>query len=233
MKSVIPFLLLLCSSAYAEQPARWDGFFIGLEAGGVWNDSDWTYDNANWYNTAGPVLLGSDFESSTSGVAGGAFLGFNHQAGPLILGVEGSVLDADLFTAFYSPFYPTEDKYNIKTSYFVMAKARIGYPFYQWLIYINGGWAGGPADLTLKDTVHDIKASSSPWVNGWTVGAGLSYKLSQYFSAGLAYDFIQLNMNNESISCDACGTGVGFGTPIVSGDISTQAWTIRMSYFFN
>lgn len=196
-----------------------------------WNESQWSYTNLNYFNSLGNTLLGNDFSVNQDGFVGGAYIGYNFRTGPFISGIEASYLGADISTTFDSPLYPT-DEYTSKINNFAMARVRIAYPLQRWFFAVTGGWAGGDSSLTLKDPIADIKASTSQWANGWTVGAAIDYKLWLHMSIGLAYDYVDLSFDNKSLSCDSCGSGIGAGSPNVDGTMKTQMLTARVGYYF-
>ena len=56
-----PGLLALVTPALATDllftsPTTWQGFYVGGALGGAWSNTDWRYDNHNWFNTIGPDL---------------------------------------------------------------------------------------------------------------------------------------------------------------------------------
>jgi opacity protein-like surface antigen len=70
---------------------NWGGFYVGGQLGGVWNDTDWHYNNPNWFNTLGPEIVINKFDMDGSGFLGGGQAGFNYQSGAWLFGIEGSV----------------------------------------------------------------------------------------------------------------------------------------------
>lgn len=60
----------------------WTGFYSGAELGSAWSTLDWNFQNANYFNTSGGVVIGNAFDQSPSGVIGGAFGGYTYQSGP-------------------------------------------------------------------------------------------------------------------------------------------------------
>jgi hypothetical protein len=96
----------------APLDAQWGGFYAGGELGGAWSAFDWKYTNANYFNTLGATLLGSDFSHNASGVIGGVFAGYNYQTGPWVLGVELSAAGSSLERQQPSPFFPAIDTYT-------------------------------------------------------------------------------------------------------------------------
>jgi outer membrane immunogenic protein len=210
--------------------ARWDGFYIGGHAGAARTDTDWRYQNNNYFNTLGPILLGTDFDLGASGAIAGGQAGYNHQAGPWLFGIEATATASRLSSSSPSPFFPAIDTYQTKVNWLATAAARIGYAQGLWLGYAKGGWAGADVKLLLRDEVAAIDAAAGKWANGWTVGAGVEYALRPDVSLGIAYDHIRLDVDAWTIGCPLCGTGVGFGTPIVDGDITIHTLTARLNY---
>ncbi len=211
---------------------QWDGFYIGGQLGGAWSNTDWHYDNHNWFNTIGPALVGTNFDLDGSGVQGGGQGGFNYQSGAWVFGVEGSASAADLDASRKSPFFPDADIYSTKIDWLATATGRVGYAQDRWLAYAKAGWAGVDIDLTLFDHDTPVRASSSTWANGWTVGGGAEYALTKGFSLAVEYDYADLDTDRWRLPCANCGTGVGGGTPIVDGDITVQSVTARLNYRF-
>src|SRR5436190_13290283 len=68
--------------AYAPEPfVRWTGFYIGGHVGGAWSDVDWA--NVN--------LTGERVNNDASGFIGGGQVGYNHQFGNIVVGIEASL----------------------------------------------------------------------------------------------------------------------------------------------
>lgn len=211
----------------------WNGFYITGQLGEAFNQTDWSYKNANFFNTLGATVLGNDFNADPYGLTVGGSGGFNYQTGPLVLGLEGGYLNTDLQQTNENPFFPTTESYTTYVHWMTTAKARVGYAVQQWLFSLNGGYAGSKVYLSILDAGAGIKANSSPWANGWTIGTSVDYKVSKHVALGVSYDYVKMYINNETISCPSCGTGVGFGTPVVDGDIQTQLVMAHLSYLFN
>lgn len=210
----------------------WNGFYISGQLGSSWNTTDWNYTNANFFNTSGATLLGDDFSSSNWGKTVGANAGFNYQTGNLLLGIDGGYVNTDLNETNPNPFFPATESFTTYLHYITTAKARVGYALKKWLFNVNGGWAGGSVFLSIQDPGAAVKANTTQWANGWTVGTGIDYKVSKHVALGVAYDYVKLSVNNATVTCPSCGTGVGLGTPTVDGDVKTQLVSARLSYLF-
>ena len=227
------WLLIVTTAVSADDKVdvNWAGFYFGGEIGGAWSDANWQYQNPNYFNTLGAVLLGTDFDQNASGAIGGVFGGYNFQKDSLVFGLEVSTAKADLQDGKASPFFVT-DIYNTDIDWLTKVTGRAGYSWDRWLVYAKVGWAGADVELTLNDPVAQVRANSTEFTSGWTAGAGAEYKLYDNISLGLVYDYINLNTNNESITCPRCGVGVGFGTPVMDSDINIHSIMLRLGIQF-
>ncbi len=134
-----------------------------------------------------------------------------------------------------SPLFPNSDTTTNRINWLTTGTGRLGYAWDRWLVFAKGGWAGADVKLQLRDEVAGVRASASPWVNGWTVGGGAEYMLCDGISLGVGYDFVDLSTGNETVTCPNCAgpPGVpGFGTPIADGDIKVQSVMVRLNYLF-
>jgi outer membrane immunogenic protein len=211
---------------------RWGGLYAGGQFGWSWSDFDWTYQNPNYFNTLGATVVGSDFSQDANGVIGGGLVGWNYQTGPWVFGVEGSISAADLKDDRPSTFFPTLDVDTSEIDWLATATGRVGYAWDRWLVFGKAGYAGANVELTLNDATNQVRANTNSWASGWTVGAGTDYMIDDGMSLGLAYDYIDLDIDDETVTCPACGTGVGFGTPTVDSRIQVQSVMARLVFYF-
>jgi outer membrane immunogenic protein len=211
----------------------WSGLYLGGQLGGGWSNVDWTQLNANYFDTLGPTVVGTNSDTKDSGILGGVFGGYNHQVGDWVFGLElaATATGADVQGAQASPFFPAIDTFRTQIDWLGTLAGRVGYAWDRWLVYGRGGWAGGDVTLTLNDQGALVRASKDTWVNGWTLGAGVEYRLWRCVALGLAYDYVELNLDGETVTCPRCGTGAGFGTPIIDSDIRLQSVMARVSFF--
>ena len=64
-----------------------------------------------------------------------------------------------------------------------------------------------------------MRANSSDFVNGWTIGGGAEFAICSRLSLGVEYDYADLD------NCPTRPSGVGGGVPVVEGDIKLQSVT--------
>lgn len=222
----------LATDLLSTSSTTWQGFYVGGALGGAWSDTDWRYDNHNWFNTIGPDLVGTGFNIDTSGILGGGQAGFNYQTGSWVIGIEGSVAGANLDSSRRSAFFPASDTYTAGVDLLTTVTGRVGYARDKWLAYAKGGWAGADVELTLFDHGTPVRANASNSANGWTVGGGGEYAICKNLSLGVEYDYAELDKDGWRISCPTCPSGVGGGVPVVDGDLKVQSVTARLNYRF-
>ncbi|MGH6791288.1 MAG: outer membrane protein [Methyloceanibacter sp.] len=211
---------------------QWGGFYAGGQLGGAWSETDWHYENPNWFNTLGPTQVISNFDIDGSGIMGGGQLGFNYQTGAWVFGIEGSVAGTELDGSIRSPFFPASDRYSMDVSWLTTVTGRVGYAWDRWLAYAKGGWAGADIELDLFDRGTPVHAKSSTWADGYTLGGGAEYAFGHGFSLGVEYAYVDLGTDRFTVRCSTCPSGVGGGVPIVDGDIEIQSVTGRVNYRF-
>lgn len=215
-----------------SRPACWEGFYLNGQLGMGVDREHSTFANANYFNTLGPVVLGSHFHHKAQGFVGGGALGFNCQFGRLVVGIEGGAISTNLNTSRASPFFPASDTFTSALQCIASGKGRIGYACDSLLIFASGGWAGGQHILKMKDPAGGVFSKSKTWARGWTVGGGFDCMFGGCYSLGLEYDYTQLRYRNKTLSCPNCGSGVGLGSPKVNNELYVQTLTIRFNYFF-
>jgi outer membrane immunogenic protein len=154
------------------------------------------------------------------------------ESGSSVIGVEDSVAGADLDGSNRSPFFPTSDIYSADVDLLTTVTGRVGYAQGKWLAYAKGGWAGADVELTLFDRGTPVRANSSDWASGWTVGGGAEYAICNNLSLGVEYDYADLDKDRWKISCPTCPSGMDGGVPVVDGDIKVQSVTARLNYRF-
>jgi outer membrane immunogenic protein len=211
----------------------WTGFYVGGQLGGAWSDIDWTQDVANYFNTLGPTVVGTSSGFNASGVEGGILGGYNYQMDHWVVGLELAATATDLARTRASPFFPALDSFSTEVNWLATVAGRVGYAWDRWLVYGRGGWTGGDVELTLRDVTNGTTASKDTWANGWTIGAGSEYMICPGIALGLSYDYVELNLDGETITCPTCGVGrgAGFGAPILDADYGIQTVSARLSIF--
>src|SRR5262249_43003813 len=139
----------------SEPPHNWSGLYYGANFGGAW---------------AGSLNIpGNNFYGGITEFIGGVQLGYNVQAGHLLLGIES---DFD-WVGFGRPTLPTPTLGIVSQNWIGTVAGRIGLVEDRWLLYgkFGGGAVHSSATLNVSGTSwHDTSTRS-----GWLFGAGVEY----------------------------------------------------------
>ncbi|MEJ2435087.1 MAG: outer membrane beta-barrel protein [Pseudolabrys sp.] len=116
--------------------ANWTGFYVGLNAGYGWGQSDWN----------SSVTTGS---TSPGGGLFGGTIGFNGQSGAFVFGVEGDVAGSWMRdSSSTGTGICAGTGCSIQTSWFATARGRLGYSFGRALLYVTAGGAFGDVQMS-------------------------------------------------------------------------------------
>jgi outer membrane immunogenic protein len=155
-------------------PFTWSGFYIGANGGYAFGTTDWTI---------GPATTGS---FDMNGFLAGGTIGYNYQLGSFVLGVEGDGDWTDIKGSTSAGACAAPLSCQTSQDWLVTLRARGGYAFNRFLIYVTGG--GAYAD----ESASVAAASGSSWKLGWTAGGGLEYAFLPNWSGKVEYLYVDL-----------------------------------------
>ncbi|MEJ0012952.1 MAG: outer membrane protein [Bauldia sp.] len=169
---------------------NWTGPHIGINIGAGSGNVSGSYSG---------TLFGGSVDGQpvvpfgTSGVIGGVQLGYDIQSGPWVFGIEGDI-DASGITGSGRQFSgSTNVDASSRLNWLGTFRGRLGYAFDQWLLYVTGGLAVANNTVTVVATgTSPGNASSTQTHTGWTLGVGGEYSLSQHWSIGAEYRYLDL-----------------------------------------
>jgi outer membrane immunogenic protein len=236
---------------------NWSGFYAGLNAGGVWNDtcSNWT----PYVNNAAVNNFLANCPNNSAFVYG-LQAGYNFLVTPqFMLGGEadfgGWSTKTRTRTATYTGASPPPDG-----TYAFFGKPspngagtvrmRFGYVADQWMPYATAGfaYASGTPSTTITYTpplpVNGPPTATSNAVktlstNGWTAGAGVEYGAANNFSVKLEWLYYQFGHGQRSVgSCTGTGCDLFYGVGSVvnfQSHNSAELNAVRLgaNYLFN
>jgi len=199
---------LLAAPAAFAQPAAydWTGFYIGLNAGGAWGNSDLNSHvdpSTNTYfapSSITSVNSNGHGSISPSGFTGGVQGGYNWQSGPLVLGVETDFQAVDISqngskTVVYPCCAPESYTmtHGVSANWLWTLRPRVGWQGDGWLIYGTGGLA--VADFGSRQHFSDTAgatetANTSSTRTGWTLGGGVERALGGGWSVRGEYLYV-------------------------------------------
>ena len=141
----------------------WTGLYVGGHIGGAWSDVDWA--NVDFTVPGEPGVF------NTTGFIGGVQVGYNHQFGKILLGLEATYSGTTLNDGFVSVVDPNVT-YNDNINDIVTVTGRLGVALDRWLMYAKGGWAG--AQVVVSGHIPPIPSPSPTGATGGRLVAALS-----------------------------------------------------------
>ena len=182
-----------------ERSFSWTGITVGAHGGYHWGDTDW--EGAPEYIAPPLPAAGSGPPNPTlDGGLLGVQIGYNHQIGSLVLGVEADIAFSDINENLRDGNFITE---KTELERLGTVRARLGYAVGSWLPYVTGGYAW--ADTTFTQTCpfgavgnHCGRAggytrSDEDTADGWTIGGGVKYAINDHFIIGAEYLHMELD----------------------------------------
>jgi len=198
------------SSLFAVLPAsRWTGFYGGAHLGGARNQT-----TGETFGLPEPGFAFTPHAISgldSTGLLGGVQLGYNHQFGQFVLGVEHDVSFTDLKSSAGGATVavtagagnqPVNFTHTSKLETLASLRGRVGFaPNDKWLVYGTGGIAYGRVNATTTAALPGVATtffgSRDDTLVGWIAGVGAQYALSDRWSVRgeyLHYDLGEMNV---------------------------------------
>jgi outer membrane immunogenic protein len=160
---------------------NWTGAYIGFQGG-------YGFGRSNWDSPVGT-------SNKPDGFVIGGTLGYNHQVGSWVLGIEGDVSWSDVKGSTACGAFICETR----NEWLGTVRGRLGYAFDRFLPYITAGGAYG----NIKATNTDPAATGMNKEKfGWTAGAGLEYAFLGNWSAKLEYLYVDLGKADCGATCN-------------------------------
>ena len=219
-----PALILATTAAPAyAQSFDWTGFYAGAHGAVV--DADPQWDGANIYQTVDGGEGGfttteeSDAISESPGsseIGGGARIGFNWQAGAVVLGAEADATFFDFDGIATQTSGPASYTVASHASNLQTVRARAGVAFGSAMLFATGGVAfsnlehsltatntsevlvdGGEGGTTVEETTANL-ASVADSGTGWAFGGGGEVRLTENLT--IAATVLHVDFGSETLS---------------------------------
>jgi outer membrane immunogenic protein len=203
----------------------WTGWYVGLNAGGIWSNSSDTVEPTGCFVTAplcGGALTNNPLRTDTgnlnhkAGFTGGGQFGYNWQSGPAVFGLETDFNFSSLNTsdgvnrALAAPLVGNiVHTVNEKLDWFGTFRGRWGFTQAPtWLIYATGGLAYGHISSSSNIAFVNAGITNDTYVGsvsttrvGWTVGGGTEWMFAPGWSAKAEYLFVDLGSVRYTDAC--------------------------------
>jgi outer membrane immunogenic protein len=217
----------LAARPYTKAPApiaavySWTGFYIGVNGGYGWNDSQDVAVSGSPLITAaqvaGTVPLALRGLKPEGGLAGGT-VGYNWQFGRGVAGIEADFDWADISDSrfFDAPGVRTSASQTI--DFFGTVRGRLGgLATDQLLLFVTGGlaYANVKSDANIDEFAgagRQFRATADELRYGWTVGAGAEWKFAPNWS--LKGEYLYYDLGNYTIRGNQTNpvNGIDFAT---------------------
>jgi outer membrane immunogenic protein len=241
----------LGARTYAKAPAvapvtNWSGLYIGGNLGYGWGSA-----NTDVSFPAEFAFSNTTLGARSSGVIGGAQLGYNWQIGSVVTGLEADIQGSGIKGSArapaipFVPIGPFESSLSSehKLSWFGTVRGRLGVTVTpELLLYGTGGLAYGHVDASANwflsqegDSGEHFQtqapASVSKTKVGWTAGAGAEWMFARNWSAKLEYLYVDLGSESA----------IGDAVPVIDPQLKAgYTWRFReniarvgVNYHFN
>lgn len=229
----------------------WTGFYIGVNAGGAWGDSEvatsTVFSPVGYFATTSvPAIAAAGAQTiNPTGFTGGGQIGYNWQTGNAVAGVEADFEYLGLrgsvnSSAVYPCCAPTAFSINqsVKTDWLATFRARFGFLVTPTtLVYVTGGGAVTNLNANFVFTDTFATAAESASFNstrlGWTVGGGFEWALWSGWSAKAEYLFVSFpSVSVTSTNLTAFAPPISFPTNVFthSADLDVSIARVGLNY---
>jgi outer membrane immunogenic protein len=181
---------------------NWTGFYIGANGGYGWAGAS--------ASSGGVTATAGDLK----GPFAGGQIGFNYQAGMLVVGVEVDGQWASIKESYNAFGFAFTDKIN----YFVTARGRLGVAAQNFLFYGTGGYAYG--GMKSEVTNGGVTVSVSNNRGGWTAGGGAEIGFG---NASIKFEYLYLQTFDKDETV--------FGVP-VTWNVHVHTAKVGLNYRF-
>ena len=194
-------------------PFSWSGFYIGAHVGGAKVERCLSFD-----------LFDAEACVDRTGWLGGGQIGYNWQAGQVVLGVEFSGSLSDLGGGGNAAVLPGGLCFELDGKSLLMLTGRLGWAADRALFYVTGGAASVRANVNLFAPPGVCLSEVSLTRTGWTFGVGAEYAFTPNWSFAAQYNWIDLGDRDVNFAL----------FPGLAGNVDQtfHVFTLRMNYRF-
>lgn len=242
-KSVLP------KKRQSSSTDDWTGFYVGGYAGDTMGRAAANTSTLNppqYYfanNSVAAISTTGTQRVKSNGFNGGGTFGYNHQAGRFFVGGEidfgtHRINKSASGTATYPCCAPTSFTItqSVKSNWIMTARPRVGVALKNALLYATGGVAvtNIKYDGKFTDTFSPATESGSfkKTKTGWTVGAGIEFKIAEKWSVKGDYLFSQFKRDSIESTNLNIGTAVPFQPFTHSTDLKIHSLRFGINYRF-
>lgn len=196
-KSLISVIMLSSSLAVAGPVTvvkNWTGFYVGAEAGVIFNHFDVTSEQLGFSTESGTCNGSKNHSSFFPGI----FLGLQQQfQNKVVLGIESdftyNLTQTSYFECPCDANVDVFDGFTFKNQVQGTLRGRLGFAVeaagQQFLPFLMGGVSAADLGLTYQNEAGDFYSENKARA-GWLAGGGLEWKLNPRWSVRALYSFV-------------------------------------------
>jgi outer membrane immunogenic protein len=189
----------------------WTGFYVGLNAGYGWGDSNVVYTPPGPPAGFLPIDVvayrtGPTQGLNVDGFTGGGQAGYNYQISQFVLGIEGDIgylaRQGNFSGTFPGGYGPQNVNISGKGGWLATIRGRVGVTFDRFLVYATGGAAFTDAGVNIGNFFPSPQfgardaSTSMNTRTGWAAGGGVEYAILQNWS--IKVEYLRLQFDNSS-----------------------------------
>jgi len=206
------------SAAYPCGPARFNGFYVGGNVGGV------AY-TANRNDLDGFLTDNGSYDATKTAATAGGQVGFDWQTCHKVFGVvaDWNWTNAETLTRDNPNAIGVNNSVRSKMDSFGTLRTRTGLAVNDTLVYVTGGLAAAKINTTYTESItgaftESVASDKTRW--GWTGGIGAEFALWNGWSANAEVLYMQFRKEQLSATLPVNGT--------VSFENNDSAWVGRV-----
>lgn len=159
--------------ALAPVPMSWTGWYVGVSAGAVSQQGDFSYGIDH------NISPSAQKSTPATGFIGGGQVGYNFQSGNFVYGIEGDISGLTGKASIGGTIGAAG--YSQQISWLSTIRGRVGVAIGDTMPYFTAGLAIAGANNKWQATLDDPGAlySDTSARLGWTVGGGIEHMLSR------------------------------------------------------
>jgi outer membrane immunogenic protein len=172
----------------------WAGPYVGVHLGYLAAGGETTFPGTDEFHFIDP-----------KGFAGGVMAGTAMQWGRLVAGVEGDLSYVAAKATLDTGFAPNPAATQLQTTinWNSHVRGRLGYGFDQALLFVAAGVAFAGVENKAFDNTAGVTSTWQSTRVGWTVGAGVDYRIAS--QATIRLEYLYDNYGTETLAAQTFG----------------------------
>lgn len=189
---------------YAPPVYKWSGLYIGGHAGLATGDTT---------GDANVIIFNVSTDYEVSGAIYGGYLGYNHQMGNLVVGIEGTLSGTSIKgdTTCLALL-----KCAREVDWMATLVGRLGYAMDRTMVYALAGVAWADVETKVTDNILGgglLSLNGSETHTGFVIGFGIEHALSHNILARIEYNHIDFGSETHNLGVNLLGIPIPVTVP--------------------